>query len=314
MQFLSSASAIASKVGEMIDAQMSGSAIRIAVAFWGSGAESVLASPDKAFQVICNLKTGGSNPWVVRALLMRQHVSMRQLDTLHAKVVVADGGAVVTSSNFSTNGLGLGGASVRTWSEAGVHLPPSASCMPEITQWFAALWSASREITDSDLVEAQAAWLTRTGEAPEFATTVEAEAASLSRELVAVRTVHLQGRAKPGQLHMRSAAAFVVLGGCGGELMPRSAFSFLFSGGTSRAFENHEGKFEFVGDSIRIKSEFIGYFVGPDGTMSLCTDAKRRKSFSPGLVPQVARWMCYQGNRPPELEGIEVEGKFSSLA
>lgn len=314
MQFLSSASAIASKVEEMIASQAPDSPVRIAVAFWGGGSESVLARTDKTFHVICNLKAGGSNPNTIGALMERSHVYVRQLDTLHAKVVVADSGAVVSSANFSTNGLGLGGASFQTWNEAGVHLPSSAACMPELSQWFVTLWSASREITEDDLAAAQATWALRTDHASQLPAVQEATTAEVAKELLSVRTVQFLGRAKPGQLHVRSAAALVALNGCQGEPMPHSAFSFLFSGETLRAFENHQEKFEVVGNSVRIRSAFVGYFVGANGTMDTCTDPKRRKSFSPELVPRVARWMLCKGNRPVELEGTEINGKFTPLA
>ena len=94
--------------------------------------------------------------------------------------------------------------------------------------------------------------------------------------------------------------------------MPRSAFAFLFSGGSLRAFENHSDKFEIAGDSVSVKPAFIGYFVGTDGTMEACTDSKRRKSFPHEVLPQVADWMLCRRGRPAYLEGTEVAGRFSS--
>jgi hypothetical protein len=91
-----------------------------------------------------------------------ENVDIRQLDTLHAKVIVAGGGGVVSSANFSTNGLGLEGESTATWIEAGVFVSGTSPMFQAITDWFSVLWGQSQSITDSDLRHAEDAWARRT--------------------------------------------------------------------------------------------------------------------------------------------------------
>lgn len=41
--------------------------LSLAIAFWGEGAVELVSSrPGKDFRLLCNLKSGGSNPWAFR--------------------------------------------------------------------------------------------------------------------------------------------------------------------------------------------------------------------------------------------------------
>jgi hypothetical protein len=137
----------------------------IAVAFWGEGSNSLLArSSDKLVRVICNLASGGTNPHPIEQLL-KQGVNLRQLDDLHAKVVLGSQSALVGSANFSTNGLQLEGSEVRGWSEAGLSTC-SASDLHEIAQWFEAEWDRARPVEASDLKRALSKWKLRRAARP----------------------------------------------------------------------------------------------------------------------------------------------------
>ena len=78
-----------------------------AVAFWGRGAEELTRGiGHDNVKIICNLKSGGTNPYVIEVL---QHQNVRQNDLLHAKVYLGDNAAIVCSANASANGLGFEG-------------------------------------------------------------------------------------------------------------------------------------------------------------------------------------------------------------
>jgi hypothetical protein len=139
--------------------------VDVAVAFWGEGSDALLALPEnKAVRVVCNLLSGGTNPEPI-AQLLRQGVNVRQLDDLHAKVVLGTGGALVGSANFSTNGLQLEGPEAVGWSEAGLMTTAGAD-LREIAQWFDAEWARARPIEVHDLKRALAAWKRRRAARP----------------------------------------------------------------------------------------------------------------------------------------------------
>ncbi|MEQ8651221.1 MAG: phospholipase D family protein [Kiloniellales bacterium] len=136
---------------------------RLAVAFWGDGAAKRLGllSNTSGCQVICNLKMGGTNPREIK-LLLDAGVSVRQLDTLHAKVYLADGGALVGSSNASANGLSFQGGECSGWEEANLRVE-SGPTHDAIAKWFEQLWQSgeARPVTKSDLTLAQEIWSRR---------------------------------------------------------------------------------------------------------------------------------------------------------
>jgi hypothetical protein len=132
----------------------------VAVAFWGEGSDALLTrSNNKAVRVICNLASGGTNPAPI-AQLLKQGIDVRQVDDLHAKVILGTTSAVVGSANFSTNGLQLEGREALGWSEAGL-VTTSAADLHDIAQWFDAEWARARDIEAKDLKQALATWKRR---------------------------------------------------------------------------------------------------------------------------------------------------------
>lgn len=133
-----------------------------AVAFWGRGIEEVFKTkPGCDTRVICNLNSGGCNPDVIKTLIDRYAKgAVRQLNNLHAKVVIGDSSALIGSANFSANGLGLEGAELTKWREASV-LTSDPELYAHTEKWFEALWQASKSIETKDLTEAQHRWKLR---------------------------------------------------------------------------------------------------------------------------------------------------------
>jgi len=136
----------------------------VAVAFWGEGAEAFIHPEDgKPLRVICNLRSGGSNPAVIKRLVARAgrlaHVEIRQCDRLHAKLVIGPSQAIIGSANVSANGLGLEGSEVAHWLEAAIHTVDEQE-LKSAQQWFDHLWSSTdtRAISAEDLADAVAAY------------------------------------------------------------------------------------------------------------------------------------------------------------
>ncbi|MHB2050348.1 phospholipase D family protein [Pseudomonas sp. VEM90] len=136
----------------------------VAIAFWGEGAEAII-HPDggKPLRAICNLRSGGTNPAVIKLLVDRAktsaHVQIRQCDRLHAKLLVGPTSAIIGSANVSANGLGFEGVEVAHWLEAAIQTFDSKE-VESAQEWFDQLWlsSDSRPITDQDLVNATEAY------------------------------------------------------------------------------------------------------------------------------------------------------------
>ncbi|QHF00548.1 phospholipase D family protein (plasmid) [Pseudomonas cannabina pv. alisalensis] len=150
------------------------SSLDVAVAFWGNGAE-LHVHPDEArpIRIICNLMSGGTNPWVIKGFLKRAEnnvlVQVRQCDRLHAKVLVGPGQAIIGSANISANGLGLAGSETAHWIEAGVH----TTAIDEVAgaqSWFDQLWNSTntRTITPDDLARAIVAYKRHRDTRPDY--------------------------------------------------------------------------------------------------------------------------------------------------
>lgn len=154
--FLGSKEAVLMLIQRLTDMQPESKPLRIAVAFWGDGAQSVVVAARK-YQIICNLTSGGTNPTVIRALLAMPNVKVRHLAELHAKVVVADKQAIVGSANFSADGLGLNGSEHRGWLEAAAVIEANA-----VEHWFETHWRRAGVISDDALSLAEQAWANRT--------------------------------------------------------------------------------------------------------------------------------------------------------
>lgn len=136
-----------------------------AVAFWGDGAEDLIPlDSDYSVRIICNLRTGGTNPAVIRYFLKKikdgnSTLQIKHSSRLHAKVIVGQKQALIGSANMSTNGLGLEDGALAHWMEAGIHTRDSQE-VTSAREWFEHLWEsdAVSTIEDEDLSAAQLAW------------------------------------------------------------------------------------------------------------------------------------------------------------
>lgn len=160
--FLDSGRAIAGQIQVLIDGEVA-EPVRLAVAFWGTGADYELRG---ACQIICDLESGACNPAVIRTLRKRDNCVALKLSELHAKVVISSAGAVVSSANMSTNGLGAEGADASGTIEAGYFVPAKLPDYKKIVTWFEDVWDKATEITELDLAEAQEKWDFRNREMP----------------------------------------------------------------------------------------------------------------------------------------------------
>jgi len=137
----------------LIHAQPDEQPVYMGVAFWGDGAEQVLI-PSKRFRLVCNLSSGGTNPAVIERLSEQSGVEVRQRPKLHAKVVVTESGALVSSANVSSLGLALAN-STSGWIEAGLELPASNPAYADVRRWAEAIWASAGEVTPELLRQAR---------------------------------------------------------------------------------------------------------------------------------------------------------------
>lgn len=140
---------------------------RLAVAFWGAGAISRLGLDRSGLsaQVLCNLDSGACNPAELRKIRELPGISIRSHPSLHAKVYWTPEGAVLGSSNASTNGLALEGDAASGWAEANVRLA-DRGVLQEIEVWFDRLFAAGYVISEADLNRAEEIWQERAKMAP----------------------------------------------------------------------------------------------------------------------------------------------------
>lgn len=138
----------------------------LAVAFWGRGAEALLAGrKGRPTRAICNLKSGATNPETVEALRKIKGLKLKQHDTLHAKAIASEKTGLVGSANFSANGLNLEGEEQTGWDEAGL-LTTDPSEVESIRGWLERLWKKARPISDEDIEAAKALWQKRRASRP----------------------------------------------------------------------------------------------------------------------------------------------------
>ncbi|MDH1341362.1 phospholipase D family protein [Ectopseudomonas oleovorans] len=128
----------------------------IAVAFWGTGSETLIPQEGQG-RIICNLTHPGTNPNVIERINSYPNVQIRYLDNLHAKVVVSDNGTFVGSANFSEAALGISSSSAQ-WLEAGVLIDPGSREAKKAWKWFETLWTQAALIEDEALSQAKARW------------------------------------------------------------------------------------------------------------------------------------------------------------
>ncbi len=151
-----------SRIEQLLDDEQR---LSLAIAFWGKGAVELVSSrPGKDIRILCNLMSGGTNPYVIQELrgLAREsdgRIQIHQCNQLHAKVVVGGYQALIGSANVSTNGLGLGHQGVAHWLEAGV-LTSDESVVSSARKWFDELWEsdAASVIKDEDIAAAIKIW------------------------------------------------------------------------------------------------------------------------------------------------------------
>lgn len=140
---------------------------KLAVAFWGTSAieRLGLGRPGLHADILCNLDSGACNPTELRRFLGLTGVTLKSHPSLHAKVYWTASGAVVGSSNASTNGLAMDGDAAGGWLEANIRLTDSP-LLTKIEAWFDTLFLAGYEIGEADLERAQSIWDARAGMAP----------------------------------------------------------------------------------------------------------------------------------------------------
>jgi len=141
--------------------------VYIVVAFWGVGAAKLIKKALKAhnadIRIVCNLTSGGTNPSVIRDLMtLHPRVTVRQNNSLHAKVVRGASRMVVGSANWSSNGLGLNGTELDGWVEAGVVVPLRDEGDDDaVSSWLEEQWMAAKAISEKDLKAAEVNWKKR---------------------------------------------------------------------------------------------------------------------------------------------------------
>lgn len=125
---------------------------KLAVAFWGTGADRFLQGECR---IICDLLSGACNPKTIAAIRARPSCLVFHLDKLHAKVVLNRAGAIVSSANMSSNGLGIEGLDSYGTFEAGYRIEPASNSYEEVSAWFEQMWARARPVTAQDLSRAQ---------------------------------------------------------------------------------------------------------------------------------------------------------------
>src|ERR1035437_482353 len=136
----------------------------LAVAFWGKGSAAQLKiKKNGGIRIICNLESGACNPNEIEKL--QELVKIKTNKELHAKVYSTKKGAIIGSSNASTNGLAIPASDAQWWREANIVVDEQ-SILDEIAKWFEIMWRDAQEITDSDLGRARELWKLRSSKAP----------------------------------------------------------------------------------------------------------------------------------------------------
>ena len=108
----------------------------VAVAFWGKGAEGFIPDSGKSIRIVCNLRSGGTNPFVIKSLMKCEGIEIRNLDVLHAKLVLGSKAAILGSANFSANGLNFeGDDELKGWQEAGLRVDAPEQ-LKTMRDWF----------------------------------------------------------------------------------------------------------------------------------------------------------------------------------
>lgn len=99
----------------------------------------------KTAKILCNIDNPSCNPYIVHKIVKEKWADIRTRNDIHAKVYIFDKEAIISSANFTPNGLGIGNI------DAGVLLQKSETA-PTIT-WFNELWNDTNSLPLSDLSE-----------------------------------------------------------------------------------------------------------------------------------------------------------------
>lgn len=153
------------KVKTLIDESDERDDLKIAVAFWGKGAETWLESKSKKLKVICNLTSGGTNPTVIKKIHKSDPQAVKHHDNLHAKVFVSRNAAIIGSANMSTNGLNIESEEFDGWEEAG-YLTNLSDDIKDAQKWFDNRWEEAQWITPEMFKAAETAWKLRRDRIP----------------------------------------------------------------------------------------------------------------------------------------------------
>ena len=141
--------------------------LRIAVAFWGSGAIEYLglSSTPKGTRILLDLSAGASNPDEVEQLMKLLPRGVLASHRLHAKAWIGENDMIVGSANASANGLGAEGSESLHWCELGVRVS-DPKVISDAIVWFDRLWKFGSKIDQSDLDRARTVWDRRRRERP----------------------------------------------------------------------------------------------------------------------------------------------------
>lgn len=135
--------------------------LKIAVAFWGAECWLLFDSfGGQNLQIICNLSMGASNPVAIEKMMVMKNTEIRQMDQLHAKLLLSDSELILGSANMSTNGLGFEGAECANFSELGIYSTDNR-LLKEANNWFQRNWQESRAINGEDIKLAKQKWKKR---------------------------------------------------------------------------------------------------------------------------------------------------------
>ena len=148
--------AIEDAVGRLLQ----GRDLRLAVAFWGSGASGAMfgGSPPPSARLICDVTMGGSNPRELEVLGAPSNPNLRHLPGFHAKVHLSDLGVVIGSANASSKGLGFGlGFGVAHVEAATLH-STADPVFAAAAAWFETMWRRSVQGDEEALLAGRRAW------------------------------------------------------------------------------------------------------------------------------------------------------------
>jgi hypothetical protein len=240
MEFLDGEAA-AAEIAKLVETSFG---VTMAVAFWGDGAgESLgLMRRQAPVSIVCNLKTGGTNPHEIEKLMGAGH-EVRQCDDLHGKVYLFDDRVIIGSSNASANGLALQGAELAGWREANV-VTSDPGIMQAAESWIERL--ETRPIDENDLEAAKEVFNRRRASTPIASKGVS----SLARAV----------RINPEDFKDRKIYVYLA-----NALLPKKQKDNL----EKARQENKSGKsIDGLGWDAPLGSKLIGFFMSPSGKIS----------------------------------------------